>query len=109
MPTISDGFEGFSDLILSVVLTCCPPMMRSYSRPSWPRGGFQGCHGKSFQECFFKSCRWVFDLIDILHLAVGASLVVQSRLLGQLHSENPELRCKGFDQLVSLSQARLLF
>src|SRR5579864_7688806 len=37
MPTISDGFEGFSDLILSVVLTRLPPMMRSYSRPSCAR------------------------------------------------------------------------
>src|SRR6266566_7819704 len=37
MPTISDGFDGFRDLILSVVLTRLPPMMRSYSRPSWLR------------------------------------------------------------------------
>ena len=32
-PTISDGCDGFSDLILSAVLTCLPPMTRSYSRP----------------------------------------------------------------------------
>src|SRR5271157_2460344 len=37
MPTISDGFAGFSDLIFSAVLTRLPPMMRSYSRPNWPR------------------------------------------------------------------------
>src|SRR5580693_1920642 len=37
MPTTCDGFEGFRDLILSVVLTRWPPMIRSYSRPSWPR------------------------------------------------------------------------
>src|SRR5579859_2892203 len=37
MPTICDGFDGFSDLILSLVLTRLPPMMRSYSRPSWLR------------------------------------------------------------------------
>src|SRR5579863_10476148 len=37
MPTICDGREGFRDLILSVVLMRWPPMMRSYSRPSWPR------------------------------------------------------------------------
>src|SRR6266576_1561095 len=37
MPTISEGFDGFSDLILSVVLTRLQPIMRSYSRPSWLR------------------------------------------------------------------------
>src|SRR5579864_3484534 len=37
MPTICDGCDGFRDLILSVVLTCLPPMTRSYSRPNWPR------------------------------------------------------------------------
>src|SRR5579863_3107510 len=37
MPTTCDGCDGFSDLILSEVLTRLPPMMRSYSRPSWGR------------------------------------------------------------------------
>ena len=37
IPTICDGLAGFRDLILSVVLTRWPPMMRSYSRPSCPR------------------------------------------------------------------------
>src|SRR5207248_1282635 len=37
MPTISEGRDGFRDLILSVVLTRLPPMIRSYSRPNWPR------------------------------------------------------------------------
>src|SRR6266576_3949625 len=37
MPTTCDGFEGSSERILSVVLTRFPPMIRSYSRPSWPR------------------------------------------------------------------------
>src|SRR3954464_13776615 len=34
MPTISDGFDGFSDLILPVVLMFSPPMISGYSRPS---------------------------------------------------------------------------
>src|ERR1051326_1619718 len=37
IPTICEGFAGFSDLILSAVLTRLPPMTRSYSRPSWLR------------------------------------------------------------------------
>src|ERR1035438_1570380 len=37
MPTIWDDCDGFRDLILSVVLTRLPPMMRSYSWPNWPR------------------------------------------------------------------------
>src|ERR1700722_528343 len=37
MPTISDGFEGFRDLILSAVLMRLPPMTRSYSWPNWLR------------------------------------------------------------------------
>ena len=34
---LATACDGFSDLILSAVLTRLPPMMRSYSRPSWPR------------------------------------------------------------------------
>src|SRR3954470_22125161 len=34
MPTISDGFAGFSDLIFPVVLMFSPPMISGYSRPS---------------------------------------------------------------------------
>src|SRR3954471_21178398 len=34
MPTISEGFAGFSDLILPVVLMFSPPMISGYSRPS---------------------------------------------------------------------------
>src|SRR5258706_13211764 len=37
MPTTSDGLVGLRERILSVVLMRLPPMIRSYSRPSWPR------------------------------------------------------------------------
>src|SRR3984893_18123062 len=37
MPTISEGRVGFSERILSAVLTRLPPIIRSYARPSWPR------------------------------------------------------------------------
>src|SRR5260370_20556718 len=37
MRTISDGRVGFSELILSVVFPRLPPIISSYSRPSWPR------------------------------------------------------------------------
>src|SRR5712664_3924988 len=37
MPTISEGRDGFRDLILSVVFIRLPPMISSYSRPSWGR------------------------------------------------------------------------
>src|SRR5882672_7400709 len=37
MPTTCDGFDGSSERILSAVLKRLPPMIRSYSRPSWPR------------------------------------------------------------------------
>src|SRR3984885_4884485 len=36
-PTICEGCDGFSDLILSVVLIRLPPMMSSYSWPNCPR------------------------------------------------------------------------
>ena len=36
-PTTCEGFAGFKDLILSVVLTRFPPTIKSYSRPSWAR------------------------------------------------------------------------
>ena len=36
-PTTCEGLAGLMDLILSVVLIRLPPMIRSYSRPSWPR------------------------------------------------------------------------
>src|SRR5258705_7045197 len=37
MPTTSDGLVGLRERILSEVLLRFPPMIRSYSRPSWPR------------------------------------------------------------------------
>ena len=36
-PTTCEGLAGLMDLILSLVWTRLPPMIRSYSRPSWPR------------------------------------------------------------------------
>src|SRR5271157_1695538 len=36
-PTTSDGLAGLMERILSEVLRRLPPMIRSYSRPSWPR------------------------------------------------------------------------
>src|SRR5580700_12182502 len=37
MPTTSEGLAGLMDRILSEVLMRLPPMIRSYSRPNWPR------------------------------------------------------------------------
>src|SRR5208282_527862 len=36
-PTTSEGFAGLMERILPEVLTRLPPMIRSYSRPRWPR------------------------------------------------------------------------
>ena len=36
-PTTCEGFAGLMDLILSLVWIRLPPMIKSYSRPSWPR------------------------------------------------------------------------